>query len=713
MKKFLPLTLLLALACNKPVCDIDNISPRVDSLLRVMTLEEKIGQMVLFTSDWTVTGPSIRQGYLDDIRSGRCGNIFNAYTSEYTRELQRVAVEETRLGIPLLFGYDVIHGFRTIFPINLGMSCTWNPSSIEESARIAAREAAAAGLHWTYSPMCDICVEPRWGRVSEGAGEDPFLGSAIAAAMTRGYQGDDLSSDNTLLACVKHYAAYGAPQAGRDYNTVDMSERWLREFYLPPYKAAVDAGALSVMASFNELDGVPATANKHLMEEILRKEWGFGGFIVTDYTGINEMVMHGYALDNEDAGRLAVNAGIDMDMQSASFMNYLDTLVRSGKVSERTVNNSVARILAVKEALGLFDDPYRYCSQEREASETLTEENLAAARRIACESMVLLQNNGILPLRKGDKVAILGPLAESKDDFLGSWRGAGKVDSVPASILDAVREYNGPASINASSKIVVYVGGENCHWTGEAASRSDIRLPKEQTDEIKKLKAAGKKVVLVLMNGRPLDLSVEAELADAILEAWYPGTMGGYAVSDVLFGEYNPSGKLSITFPRNLGQVPIYHYAKNTGRPYVHPEAKSESRYLDVPNEPLYAFGHGLSYTTFEYSAPVLSCGSFSGDESIEVRVTVTNTGDRPGVETVQLYIRDLVGSVTRPVKQLKGFRKLALEPGASADVTFTVDKETISFWRQDMTWGPEPGCFKVFVGGASDCVKEAEFEYI
>ena len=710
MKKVLPLTLLLALACSRPVCDIDNVSPRVDSLLRVMTLQEKIGQMVLFTSDWTVTGPSMRQGYLDDIRAGRCGNIFNAYTAGYTRELQRVAVEETRLGIPLLFGYDVIHGFRTIFPINLGMSCTWNPESVEESARIAAREAAAAGLHWTYSPMCDICVEPRWGRVSEGAGEDPFLGSAIAAAMTRGYQGEDLSADSTLLACVKHYAAYGAPQAGRDYNTVDMSERWLREFYLPPYKAAVDAGALSVMASFNELDGVPATANSHLMEDILRREWGFEGFIVTDYTGINEMVCHGYALDEEDAGRLAVNAGIDMDMQSASFMNYLEDLVASGKVSERTINNSVARILSVKEALGLFDDPYRYCSPEREASETLTEENLAAARRIACESMVLLKNNGILPLAKGGKVAVLGPLAESRDDFLGSWRGAGETDKVPASILDAVREYNG---LSASSNTVIYVAGEDCNWTGEAACRSDIRLPEAQTAEIKKLKAAGKKVVLVLMNGRPLDLSAESELADAILEAWYPGTMGGYAVADILFGEFNPSGKLTITFPRNLGQVPIYHYAKNTGRPYVHPEAKYESRYLDVPNEPLYAFGHGLSYTTFSYSEPVLSADSFSADGFLEVSVTVTNTGGRAGVETVQLYIRDLVGSVTRPVKQLKGFKKISLEPGESGTVTFTIDRETISFWRQDMTWGPEPGAFKVFVGGASDNVREADFEYI
>ena len=708
-KTVLPILLMLFVSCGRSGQHAGMSYPKVDSLMRVMTLEEKIGQMVLFTSDWSVTGPSMRQGYLDDIRAGRCGNIFNAYTAEYTRELQRIAVEETRLGIPLLFGYDVIHGFRTIFPINLGMSCTWNPASVEESARIAGREAAAAGLHWTYSPMCDICVEPRWGRVSEGAGEDPYLGSAIAAAMTRGYQGEDLAADSTVLACVKHFAAYGAPQAGRDYNTVDMSERWLREFYLPPYKAAVDAGALSVMASFNELDGVPATANKHLMEEILRKEWGFEGFIVTDYTGINEMVNHGFAADEEDAGRLAVNVGIDMDMQSASYMNYLKGLVEGGKVSMKTIDDCVRRILNVKAALGLFEDPYRYCSAEREASETLTDENKAAARRIAAESMVLLQNNGVLPLGKDTPVAVLGPLAESRDDMLGSWRGAGEVDKVPASVLDAVKEV---APVSASAGTVILVAGEPWRWTGEAASRSDIRLPQEQTEQLRKLKASGKKVVLVLMNGRPLDLSAESELADAILEAWYPGTMGGYAVADVLFGDFNPSGKLSITFPRNLGQVPVYHYAKNTGRPYVHPEAKYESRYLDVPNEPLYAFGHGLSYTTFGYSDISLSADRFSGDGNLTVKVTVTNTGDREGTETVQLYIRDLVGSVTRPVKQLKGFRKVALAPGTSEEVAFTIDRETLSFWRQDMTFGPEAGAFKVFVGGASDQVKEAAFEY-
>lgn len=675
--------------------------PRVEQLLKKMTLEEKVGQTVLFTSDWTVTGPSMRSGYLEDIKAGRCGSLLNAYTADFTMEVQRIAVEETRLGIPILFGYDVIHGFRTIFPINLGMSCSWDIDAIEKSARIAAEEAAAAGLQWTYSPMCDISVEPRWGRISEGSGEDPYLGSLIAAAMTRGYQGDGLSKDNTILACVKHFAAYGAPQAGRDYNTVDMSERWFREFYLPPYKAAIDAGALSVMASFNELDGVPAHASKHLMTDILKGEWGFEGFVVSDYTGINEMIMHGYAENEEHAAELSMNAGLDMDMMSAAYMNHMTGLVKSGKVSEKTLDEAVRRILNIKAALGLLDDPYKYCDPEREKARTLTDENKAFARKLAAESMVLLKNNGILPLKKGEKVAVLGPMANTRDDLLGSWRAAGEVEAVPAGIEDAIKEVT---PVTSASNKVVLVLGEPWGWTGEAASRTSINLPKEQTELLKALKKQGKQVAVVLLNGRPLDLSAESELADAILEAWYPGTMGAYAVADVLFGDYNPSGKLSVTFPRSLGQVPIYHYAKNTGRPYIHPEAKYESRYLDSPNEPLYAFGHGLSYTTFEYSDIAM--------DGLKATVTVTNTGSVEGTETVQLYIRDLVGSVTRPVRQLKGFERVTLKPGESKEVTFTIDKEMLSFYRQDMTWGPEPGDFKVFIGGASDNTKEASFKY-
>ena len=724
------LVLLSACGQSRPKQAVKS-HPRVDSLMKVMTLDEKIGQLVLFTGDWSVTGPSMREGYLEDIRAGRCGNLLNAYTADFTRQVQRIAVEETRLGIPILFGFDVIHGFRTIFPINLGMSASWDLDAIEQSARIAASEAAAAGLQWTYSPMCDICVEPRWGRISEGAGEDPYLGSRIAAAMTRGYQGSDLGADSTLLACVKHFAAYGAPQAGRDYNTVDMSERWLREFYLPPYKAAVDAGALSVMASFNELDGVPAHANAHLLTDILRKEWGFQGFVVSDYTGIWEMINHGYARDLADASALALNAGLDMDMMSSGYFEHLKGLVESGRVRRRTLDQAVRRVLEVKAALGLFDDPYRYCDPEREKARTLTDENKAFARQLAAESMVLLKNDGVLPLKKGVKTVVIGALAASRDDLLGSWRGAGEAGSVPASIVEAIAEvtpvvyaegcretgddrsgFAQALQAARSAQQVVLVIGEDCQWSGEAASRSSIRIPGVQSELLEQLVSSGKSVAVVLLNGRPLDLSAESEQASALLEAWFPGTMGGYAVADVLFGDVNPSGKLPVTFPRNLGQVPIYYYAKNTGRPYVHPEAKYESRYLDVPNEPLYAFGHGLSYTTFTYSPIRLSSGSFSGNGSLKASVTVSNSGKCQGTETVQLYLRDLVGSVTRPVKQLKGFQRVTLGPGESREVTFTLDREMLSFWRKDMTWGPEPGDFHVFIGGASDKLQQSAFSY-
>jgi len=734
MKRFiLPLAVLLAaVSCSeKAQAPTKSEYPIVDSLMRVMTLEEKVGQTVLFTSDWTVTGPSMREGYLDDIRAGRCGNIFNAYTAEYTRQMQEIAVNETRLGIPLLFGYDVIHGFRTIFPINLGMSCSWDMDAIRESAEVAAREAAAAGLHWTFSPMCDISVEPRWGRISEGAGEDAYLGSRVAAAMVKGYQGESLADSTSILACVKHYAAYGAPQAGRDYNTVDMSERWLREFYLPPYKAAVDAGALSVMASFNELDGTPATANRHLLQEILRDEWGFKGFVVSDYTGINEMVMHGYARDVEDAARLAMNAGLDMDMQGSAYCDYIAGLVRSGAVSEKALDDAVRRILTVKAKLGLFEDPYRYCCPEREAAETLSDENKDVARKVAAESMVLLKNDGLLPLKPGKRTAVIGALAASKADLLGSWHGAGEADAVPATIAEAIgksapvlyaegckpleEDWSGFQKALQAVRMadqVVFVMGEPWDWSGEAASRSDIHIPGVQTELLERLVNSGKPVVVVLLNGRPLDLSAESKKAGAILEAWYPGTMGGYAVADVLFGRVNPSGRLSVTFPRNLGQVPIYHYAKNTGRPYVHPGAKYESRYLDVENEPLYPFGYGLSYTNFTYSPIALSATHFAGDGSLEASVMIVNTGSCEGTETVQLYIRDKVGSVTRPMRQLKGFERVTLAPGESRRVAFTINAETLSFWRADMTYGPEAGEFELFIGESSATDRSASFTY-
>lgn len=710
---------------------LKNVDPRVDSLLNMMTLDEKVGQMVLFTSDWDVTGPTIREGYLDDIRSGRCGNIFNAYTVDYIRELQRIAVEESRLGIPLMFGYDVVHGHKTIFPIALGESCSWDLDLMRRSAAASAAEAAASGLNWTFAPMVDISVDPRWGRVSEGAGEDPYLGSLIAEARVKGFQGDDLSDPLTVLACVKHFAAYGAPLAGRDYNTVDMSERQFREFYLPPYKAGVNAGALSVMTAFNEYDGVPATGNAYLLKDILKGEWNFQGFVVTDYTSINEMVHHGYARDDAEAGVKAVNAGVDMDLQGEVYFKYLIDLVDSGVVSMKTIDESVRRILNVKAKLGLFDNPYLYCDTARENEVVSNPEIQALAREVARKSMVLLKNEGCLPFNRGDRIAVIGELAASRRDLLGSWKAAGEWDDMN-SILDAVKAYNGPdnviyaegcrkmgadrsgfkAAMDAVGQAdkVLMVIGEDWDWSGEAASRTDIGVPGVQSELLKLIASTGKPVAVVLLNGRPLVLEEENRDADAILEAWYPGTMGAEAVTDIIFGQYNPSGKLTMTFPRSVGQIPIFYYEKNTGRPIYLPSDKYKSKYLDSPNDPLYPFGYGLSYTQFRYSDLTLSSSKMKKGGTLEARVTVTNTGKRAGEETVQLYIRDMIGSVTRPVKLLKGFSKVALAPGESAKVTFVIDDGMLSFWRHDMTFGSEEGDFKVMVGGSSSDLLQASF---
>ena len=713
---------------------LKNVDPRADSLLRIMTLDEKIGQMVLFTSDWDVTGPTIREGYLDDIRSGRCGNIFNAYTTEYIRELQRVAVEESRLGIPLMFGYDVVHGHKTIFPIPLGESCSWDMGMIRLSAAASAAEAAASGLNWTFAPMVDISVDPRWGRVSEGAGEDPYLGSMIAQARVKGFQGNNLADPLTVLACVKHFAAYGAPVAGRDYNTVDMSERQFREFYMPPYKAGVNAGALSVMTAFNEYDGVPSTGNAYLIKDILKGEWNFQGFVVTDYTSINEMVHHGYAATDAEAGVKAVNAGVDMDLQGEVYFNYLKGLVESGYVSLRTIDNAVRRILNVKAKLGLFEDPYRYCDAARENKVVSNPEILALSRDVARKSMVLLKNDGCLPFDRGDRIAVIGELAASKRDLLGSWKAAGEWDGI-SSILDAVQAFNGAGNVIyaegckkmgsdrsgfsaameavAQADKVLMVIGEDWDWSGEAACRTDIGVPGVQSELLEMIASTGKPVAVVLLNGRPLVLENESVAADALLEAWYPGTMGAEAVADIVFGQYNPSGKLTMTFPRSVGQVPVFYYEKNTGRPIYLPSDKYKSKYLDSPNEPLYPFGYGLSYTEFEYSGLALSSPEMKKGKAIEVTVTVTNVGSRSGEEIVQLYIRDLVSSVTRPVKLLKGFSKVSLAPGESKTVTFTIDDQMLSFWRHDMTFGTEEGDFKVMVGGSSDDLLQASFVLI
>lgn len=707
----------------------------IDSLLKLMTIEEKIGQMTLFTSDWDQTGPTMRKNYVEDIRAGKVGAIFNAYTVKYIRQLQRIAVEETRLRIPLMFGYDVIHGHRTIFPIPLGQAASWDLEAIERSERVAATEASAEGLNWTFSPMVDIARDPRWGRIAEGAGEDPYLGSLIAKARVRGFQGDDLSKTNTIVACAKHFAAYGAAEAGRDYGTVDISEITLREIYLPPYKACADAGVGTFMTSFNEINGVPATGNSFLLEDILKKEWGFSGFVVTDYTSINEMVPHGFAADEKQAGEKAVNAGVDMDMQGAVYENYLKQLVEEGKVTQAKIDEAVKRILGIKFDLGLFDDPYRYCNEQREAAEVMSKENLEDARDMARKSMVLLKNeSSVLPLKKETSIAVIGPLADNQSELIGSWSAAGDWKK-SASLLtgiktklganekifyakgcniddDSTQSIAGAIETARKADVIILALGEKAAMSGEAASRSDISLPGVQQklfDEISKL---GKPVVVILMNGRPLTIPEIDKKATAILEVWFAGTEAGNAIADVLYGDYNPSGKLTVTFPRNVGQIPLYYSAKNTGRPFD-ANNKYTSKYLDVANTPLYPFGFGLSYTEFKYSNLNLSKNRFKPGDSVRVSVTVSNTGQRDGEEVTQLYVRDLVGSITRPVRELKGFRKIFLKAGESKTITFTLRADDLAFYNQQLVRKAEPGKFQVFVGGDSTCSLSASFELI
>ena len=672
-----------------------------------MTLDEKIGQMVLYTTGKTITGPSGEpQDLKDQIRKGNCGGLFNAHTVATIRNFQKIAMEETRLKIPLIFGYDVIHGYKTIFPIPLAEASSWDTNAIEKSARIGAVEASAGGLNWTYAPMVDIARDPRWGRIAEGAGEDPFLGSQIAAARVRGFQGNGLGAVSNVLACVKHFAAYGAVQAGREYNTVDMSERTLREVYLLPYKAAVDAGVLSVMASFNEVNGIPATANRFLLQDILRDEWGFKGFVVTDYTAINELVEHGIAKDECDASRQALSAGIDMDMQSGAYLNNLNKLLADGSISQKQIDDAVRRILTLKFRLGLFDDPFRYCDEKREAELIFTPENLQAAYDMACESMVLLKNEAqTLPLKPGQKIAVIGPLAKSKRDLLGCWSGRGdsrQVETVYDCILNdnlgGQTFYAAGCDVSSDDRsgfseavkavehadAAVLVLGETANMSGEDNCRTSISLPGVQTDLIKEIKKTGKPVVIVLLNGRPLALTEESVMADALLEAWAPGSKGGKAIADGLFGKFNPSGKLPVTFPRNVGQVPIFYSAKNTGRPFdpTKPNEKYKSTYYDCPNDPLYPFGFGMSYTTFGYSGLHLNRSTLAPGDQIIATVNVANTGKYDGVEIVQFYTRQLVGSVTRPVLELKGYQRIALKPGTSREVSFTLSENDLAFLR-------------------------------
>ncbi len=721
----------------QPAVKTDSADPyahRIDSVLSLLTLEEKIGQLTLFTSDWDVTGPTMRENYKEDIRTGRVGAIFNAHTAAYNRELQRVAVEESRAKVPLLFGYDVIHGYKTIFPLPLGEAASWDLEAIERSAAVAAAEAAAAGLHWTFAPMADISRDPRWGRVMEGAGEDPYLGSLVARARVRGFQGTSFENADKVLACVKHYAAYGAPLAGRDYNTVDMSDRVLRDVYLPPYKAAIEEGAWTVMTSFNELDGVPASGSSYLLTDILRGEWGFKGFVVTDYTSINEMVMHGVVADEKEAGELALTAGVDMDMQGAVYYNYLAKSLEEGKVTMAQIDQAVRNILRVKFVLGLFDDPYRFMDPEREKRVLLSQEHQEAALDMAKKSIVLLRNeNKTLPLSKNIRsLAVIGPLANNQSELIGAWSGAGNGNDC-VSLLKGIQDKVGAAvqvrhaqgcdfegedrggfaaalNLARQSDAVVVAVGEKISLIGESSSRSNIDLPGVQEELVKALVATGKPVVVVLMNGRPLTIPWIAENAPAILETWFLGTQAGNAIADVLFGDYNPSGKLPMTFPRNIGQVPIFYSTKNTGRPFA-PNDKWKTHYLDVPNTPQYPFGWGLSYTTFAYSEVSADQTTFGPEQAVTLKVTVSNTGDRDGEEVVQLYVRDLVGSVTRPVRELKGFQKIAIPAGQQQEVSFTLYPADLAFYTRDMTFKAEPGYFDVFIGGNSDATQSIRIQ--
>ncbi|WP_367769511.1 beta-glucosidase BglX [Flavobacterium sp. WC2421] len=727
----------------------------VAELMAKMTLDEKIGQLNLPTSGDITTGAANSSNVAKNIEEGKVGGLFNIKSVQKIKEVQKIAVEKSRLKIPLLFGMDVIHGYETTFPIPLGLSCTWDMKLIERSAQIAAQEASADGINWTFSPMVDISRDPRWGRVSEGSGEDPFLGSAIAKAMVQGYQGNNLANNNTILSCVKHFALYGAPEAGRDYNTVDMSRIKMYNDYFPPYKAAIDAGVGSVMASFNEIDGIPATGNKWLMTDVLRKQWGFKGFVVTDFTGIPEMIQHGMG-DLQTVSALALNAGIEMDMVGEGFLTTLKKSLDEKKVSLAQIDNAVKLILDAKYDLGLFQDPYKYCDVNRAKTEIFTKDHRAEARNTAAQSLVLLKNqNQLLPLKKTGTIAVIGPLADAKENMAGTWSVATNMDK-SISLLAGIKEVTGNANVlyakgsnldydavfeqNATmfgktlhrdnrtsaellvealkiasqSDVIVAALGESAEMSGESSSRTKLEIPQAQKDLLQELLKTGKPVVLVLFTGRPLVLVQENETVPAILNTWFAGSEAGSAIADVLFGDVNPSGKLSATFPRSVGQVPIYYNQKNTGRPLGNKEGKFEkfrSNYIDERNEPLYPFGFGLSYTTFKYSNLKISSEKMNVNDTVKVSVDVTNDGNYDGKEVVQLYIRDLVGSVTRPIKELKGFQKIFLKKGETQIVTFEISEETLKFYNSELQFAAEPGAFEAFVGTNSDTDMKVVFE--
>lgn len=712
----------------------------VDSVLAGLTLEEKLGQLAQYRGRGTPTGPQVPEGGEAEIRMGRVGSFLGVHGAAYTRELQRIAVEESRTHIPLMFAEDVIHGFRTVFPVPLAEAASWDVAAVERAARVAAIEAAAAGLHWTFAPMVDIARDARWGRIVEGAGEDPYLGSAMAAARVRGFQGADLRDSLTILATAKHFVAYGGAEAGRDYNTVDVSERTLREVYLPPFKAAVDAGAAAVMGAFNEVGGVPMHANAWLNNGVLRGEWGWDGLYVSDYTGVMELIQHGIAADQTHAGILALTAGVDIDMVSGIYVRHLPAAVRAGRLAESVVDESVRRILRAKYRLGLFDDPYRYSDPVRETRLIMAPEHIATARELARKSIVLLKNAPhkgapLLPLRKDlRRLAVIGTLADDRRSALGSWAAAGRADDV-ISVLTGIRRavpktnvvYAAGAPVEGTNTAgfaeavraardadaVIMVLGEHQDMSAEARNRSSLDLPGVQQQLLEAVHATGKPLIVVLMNGRPLSVPWMDENVPAILEAWYLGVQMGPAVADVLFGDYNPSGKLPVSFPRTVGQEPLYYNHKNTGRPPSDRE-RYTSKYIDVPWTPLYPFGHGLSYTTFAYSALQLSAARVQAGGSIVVQVDVTNSGSFAGDEIVQLYVRDDVASVTRPIRELRGFQRVTLQPGQTRKVSFTLSPDDLAFYDLQMQRVVEPGSFTVWVGTSSaDEAQRARFEVV
>ena len=740
-------------AMAAPQADKDKMDQFIDNLMGKMTLQEKIGQLNLPVSGEIVTGQAKSSDVAGKIRKGQVGGLFNVKGVENIREVQKIAVEQSRLKIPLLFGMDVIHGYETVFPIPLALSCSWDMEAIKESACIAAKESSADGICWTFSPMVDICRDPRWGRMAEGGGEDPYLGSEISAAMVKGYQGDDLTDKNTIMACVKHFALYGAPEAGRDYNTVDMSHLSMFNNYFPPYKAAIDAGVGSVMTSFNVVDGIPATGNKWLMTDVLRDRWGFDGFVVTDYTAISEMIAHGMG-DLQQVSAMSLSAGTDMDMVADGFLTTLEKSLKEGKVTMAEIDKACRRILEAKYKLGLFDDPYKYCDASRVKKDIFTAENRAVARKIATETFVLLKNeNNLLPLQRKGKIALVGPLANTKANMPGTWSVAaasdkynslyesmkqslaGKAEVLYAKgsnlMYDAQREAEATMfgremrdsrsaqelldeALNVASQadVIVAAVGESSEMSGESSSRTNLEMPDAQRDLLTALKKTGKPIVLVYFAGRSTVMTWEQENFPAILNVWFGGSEAADAICDVVFGDVSPSGKLTTTFPKNVGQIPLYYNHLNTGRPLEAGKwfSKFRSNYLDIDNDPLYPFGYGLSYTTFRYGDLQLSNNSMNERGKITASVTVTNTGNYDADEIVQMYIRDMVGSVARPVKELKGFERIHLKKGESRTVSFDITAEQLKFYNSALNWVCEPGEFEVMVGGNSRDVQTKKF---